>query len=274
MEENSERTLLFLNGRGGYEPDSCWSAYLWIVDDHIFQPPSSCFVQSHSITILLRQIRTRETKYWDFSITTVNSMKILMISTNKSCSLTSSLPIPGLITINLVIFHVVSANKLSFLHSSGSVIYQELLRDFFHFWITWTITSCLRTCDWWNHAQWKERSTIEICSALCRDTWLNIIEFCDTREWLQLSYTCKGINLFKFNQLFISNKRTLIRTSGDGLDMSGCMNITEGIHTLDMSGCTQITDGAFPHLTGIHPLYGWLLADLNSAPIIMLSFCW
>ena len=52
----------------------------------------------------------------------------------------------------------------------------------------------------------EESSIYEITSWLCSDVWSNIVEFCDTKEWLQLSYTCKGINRFKFNRLLMSNK--------------------------------------------------------------------
>lgn len=135
-------------------------------------------------------------------------------------------------------------------------------------------------------------STMDICSSLCKDTWSNIIEFCDTREWKQLSYTCKGINQFKFNRLFMRNKRrTLIRTLGEieiehgfqlargtlfNVHLKGNTKVLDGhfqfleslctshrssiknlkgIHTLSMSFCKDITDNAFTNLVGIHSLY-------------------
>ena len=110
--------------------------------------------------------------------------------------------------------------------------------------------------------------SIEINSVLCRDAWSKIIEFCDTREWLQLSYTCKGINQFKFNRLFMSNKRrTLLRELSPKrigywfrLNRGTLFNVgvnwhpdvtdehfqfLKGIHTLYMYGCSRITDNAF-----------------------------
>ena len=58
----------------------------------------------------------------------------------------------------------------------------------------------------------SDEMNLEIGSELCKDTWSKIVEFCDTREWLKLSYTCKGINQFKFNlSLMFNKKRTLVK---------------------------------------------------------------
>ena len=127
-----------------------------------------------------------------------------------------------------------------------------------------------------NNAAIERKLTNEICSILCKDTWSKIVEFCDTREWLKLSYTCKGINQFKFNlSLMFNKKRTLVKMMerqairyffrlskgtlfnvdmGDPNVVDDHFQFLEGIHTLDISGCEQITDNAFLHLTGIHTL--------------------
>jgi len=111
----------------------------------------------------------------------------------------------------------------------------------------------------------KEDTALEIGSVLCRDLWLKIIDFCDTTEWLQLSYTCKGINQFKFNRLLMCNKkRTLKRNLNEqeieywfrlakgtlfnvqlnkhSYVMDEHFQFLEGVHTLDMSYCNNITD--------------------------------
>ena len=117
---------------------------------------------------------------------------------------------------------------------------------------------------------------MEICSVLCRDTWSKIIEFCDTHEWVQLSYTCKGINQFKFNRLLMFNKeRTLKQMRKQEFEhwlrlgkgtffnvyfkknpalVDEHFQFLEGIHTLSISEREEITDNAFSHLTGIHTL--------------------
>jgi len=118
---------------------------------------------------------------------------------------------------------------------------------------------------------------VDICSTLCKDTWSKIVEFCDTPEWLKLSYTCKRINQFKFNRsLMFNKKRTLISSldkteiqrsfqlgrgtlfnvdlTENGYVVDGHFQYLEGIHTLNMNNCTQITDQIFPYLAGIHTL--------------------
>jgi len=117
----------------------------------------------------------------------------------------------------------------------------------------------------------------EIGSVLCKDAWSKIIEFCSTHSWLKLSYTCRGINEFKFNRLLMFNKRRCLKHTlskkeivhwfqvGRGtlfnVYLTENPSVTdehfqflEGIHTLDMSGCENITDRAFCHIKGIHTL--------------------
>ena len=124
----------------------------------------------------------------------------------------------------------------------------------------------------------EERSSIqEITSWLCRDVWSKVVEFCETKEWLQLSYTCKGINQFKFNRSLMFNKKKTLRgllrkrdidrwfqlSRGTlfNIDLNSNRDVTdehfqflEGIHTLDMRFCDQITDKAVAHLNGIRVL--------------------
>ena len=125
----------------------------------------------------------------------------------------------------------------------------------------------------------REDSVYQIDSLLCKDIWRNVIEFCDTRQWLSLSYTCKGINQSKFNRSLMSNKKRTLKVTlksdeighyfrlaqgtlfNVDLNQGVDTNVTdehfqflEGIHTLHMSHCEKITDKAFAHLKGIHTL--------------------
>ena len=123
----------------------------------------------------------------------------------------------------------------------------------------------------------QENSDYQIDSLFCEDVWSRIVEFCNTREWLQLSYTCKGINQFKFNRSLMSNKqRTLKRhlfkeyiahwfRMGRGtlfnVDLNRSAHVTdghfqflEGIHTLRMNYCENITDNAISYIVGVKQL--------------------
>jgi len=118
----------------------------------------------------------------------------------------------------------------------------------------------------------------EICSVLCKDAWSKVIEFCDTREWMRLSYTCKGLNQFKFNPLLLFNKRMTLKCDMESkeiehwwrlrsntlfnVDLNGNPYVndehfqffTARLHTLSMNFCQQVTNKAFSYLTGIHTL--------------------
>jgi hypothetical protein len=118
-----------------------------------------------------------------------------------------------------------------------------------------------------------------------------VIEFLDTRAWIQFSYTCREINAFKtVKHLMIHKKRTLIalppdtehtvddiltwmrassqtlfnvdfsmaaifhKIDGSAIDDRFLAPLTGIIHTLDMSCCNQVTGTAFVHLRGIQVL--------------------
>jgi hypothetical protein len=118
-----------------------------------------------------------------------------------------------------------------------------------------------------------------------------IIDFLDTRNWLQFSYTCREINAFKYARcLMVRKMRTLIAlpsgtehavddilswmhassqtlfnvnfsmaafcraTDGHRIDERFFAPLAGTIHTLDMAWCIHATDAAFAHLRGIHTL--------------------
>jgi hypothetical protein len=119
---------------------------------------------------------------------------------------------------------------------------------------------------------------------VCTDCVRTIINFMDTRTWIQFSYTCRELNAFKYvKALMIHKKRSinfelgrlevlcsLMRASGtlfnvdfqegDGEDEGKYVDdrffgpLTGTIHTLNMSYCNRVTDAAFVHLKGIHTL--------------------
>lgn len=122
----------------------------------------------------------------------------------------------------------------------------------------------------------------EPSSSLSFDVLTIIVGFCDTREWLSLSYTCKSLNELKFNKELMKNKKRTLRSdiTSEEIDkyFSLCrgtlFNVSlnknkeyinksvkddhfvhlEGIHALDLSYCYSVSDKAFSHLTGIHTL--------------------
>jgi hypothetical protein len=108
-----------------------------------------------------------------------------------------------------------------------------------------------------------------------------IIDFLDTRAWIQFSYTCAAVNAFKTVKAHMIRKmRTLVHCTHDpwlsralnwlrlaqgtlfNVDFSYRYRLTDAfleplagtIHTLNMDGCNLVTGAAFVHLRGIHTL--------------------
>jgi hypothetical protein len=106
-----------------------------------------------------------------------------------------------------------------------------------------------------------------------------IIEYLDTRDWIQFSYTCKAINALKYVECLMVNKpRTIVRyPTEDTLDSirsahGTLFNVVFGsrhwihltddyfeplagtIRELNMRSCIFVTDAAFKHLKGIRVL--------------------
>jgi hypothetical protein len=105
------------------------------------------------------------------------------------------------------------------------------------------------------------------------DNWKIIIEYCNTIDWIQLSYTCKDINNIKYEQLLMKNKKRTLKcghvqdialskgtlfnvnfSSNQEIEDHDFSSLQGTIHTLDMSICLNITDEAFVYLKGIHAL--------------------
>ncbi len=110
------------------------------------------------------------------------------------------------------------------------------------------------------------------------DVWSHVVMFCNTPEWIQLSYTCKDLNRFKFcKELMKSKRRTMIKElSPDEITKYFTMckgtlfnvhlrrnhlnirdshlSFLERIHALNICACVHLTDDAFKYLKGIHTL--------------------
>jgi hypothetical protein len=129
-------------------------------------------------------------------------------------------------------------------------------------------------------------------SSIGRDCLGVILDYLDTHNWIQFSYTCKDINeLKRAKDLMIHKKRTLLHSianteavlqsltaatgtlfnvdfgrgvvlnphimwlsPGDQIDDRFLAPLSGTIHTLNISYCSLVTDQAFEHLKGIHTL--------------------
>ena len=79
-----------------------------------------------------------------------------------------------------------------------------------------------------------------------------VVEFLQTREWLQLSYTCSEINNIKFDKrLMVHKRRTAKQMCTDDM-----LKAAEGtLFNVSVANCAQLTAAAFSHMCGtIHTL--------------------
>jgi hypothetical protein len=121
-----------------------------------------------------------------------------------------------------------------------------------------------------------------------------IIEYMNTCEWIQFSYTCKSINQFKYEREIVKNKQRRLRTKyyHNSGELNQAISIAEGtlfnvnfsysrmvndvtlsylegtIHTLDIRSCSHVCGLGFSYLKGIHTLY---MRDCNQIPDHLLE---
>lgn len=115
-----------------------------------------------------------------------------------------------------------------------------------------------------NHYRW-----------LSLEAWSSVIEFCDTRTWIQLSYTCRALHQFVRVPYVVSNKKYTVKGSIDNqatlhrylqMNRGRLFNVwftkpdlvndetlsflRGSIIELDIQRCSQVTDQGMMYLKG------------------------